>query len=97
MFPSFRKLVLVLVAFGLLSSLQAFADSDFNYKKLEIVDLSQDEQSSEQESYELEDWNFFNHPTLVLRNFELSPKLEKRDDADFLTHFSSVPTSPPKA
>lgn len=92
----FKKLILILVALGLLSSLQPFATTNFDAKKIEITDSSQGEKHSEEENCELENWNFLNKST-NLEIIKTAANFKQNNQGSFLDHFATVPTSPPKA
>ena len=98
MLPSFlKKLILTLVALGLLSSLQAFAATNFDEKKIEITDLSQDEKPLEEENCELENWNFLSYQPIDFKIFKTTISAKHSNDVSFAAYLSSVPTSPPEA
>jgi hypothetical protein len=94
MHQSFKKIILSLIAIGLLCSFQ-ISTSDFHHEKSAIFDAAQDEESPENENCELE--KFFTHPSEIISTFRISFYLPQNNDLTLPQNFSDVPTSPPNA
>jgi hypothetical protein len=94
MHQNFRKIILSLIAIGLLLSFQ-ISTSDFHHEQLAIFDVTQDEESSENENCELE--KFFTHPSEIISAFRIYSYLSQNNDLALPKNLSDIPTSPPNA
>ncbi len=90
-----KKIIFTLVAIGLLWGFQSSATSDFLFEKPEILDVSSDQNNSEEENCELENLNFLNHDSLNFRIMKVSLHPKNQDQTALQKNFYEVPTSPP--
>lgn len=96
---SLKKIILTLIACGLLSSFQASIIADYSLNESALLDSSSDSNKfeSEKESGELEDSKLF---ALTAPNFELLQITLWLDNKGFTAprqNLAQVPTSPPNA
>jgi len=94
MHQNFKKIILSLIAIGLLCSFQISA-SDFYQEKSAIFDAAQDEESPENENCELE--KFFTHSSKIISTYRFSLYFPQSNDLTLPQNFFDVPTSPPNA
>jgi hypothetical protein len=94
MHQNFKKIILSLIAIGLLWSFQ-ISPSDLYHEKSAIFDAAQDEESPENENCELE--KFFTHSSKIISTSRLSSYFPQNNDLNLLQNFFEVPTSPPTA
>ena len=92
MHQNFKKIILSLIAIGLLWSFQ-ISTSDLHREKSSIFDAAQDGESPENENCELE--KFFTHPAEIISTFRLSFHLPQNNELSLPQNFFDVPTSPP--
>lgn len=90
-----KKILLTLIACGLLWSFQSAIVSGLSFEKSEIADASLDKENSEEENCELENTKFFSLESDDLNLFKIALLLQNRDNISPLQQQLSVPTSPP--
>jgi len=94
MHHNFKKIILSLIAIGLLLSFQ-ISTSDFHHEQSAIFDAAQDEESQENENCELE--KFFTHPSSIFAASRISVYLSLNNDLTVQQNLFDIPTSPPNA
>lgn len=94
MHQNFKKIILSLIAIGLLLSFQ-ISTSDFHHEQSAIFDAAQDEESPENENCELE--KLFTRPSEIISTFRISFYLPQNNDLILSQNLFDVPTSPPNA
>ena len=94
MHQNFKKIILSLIAIGLLLSFQ-ISTSDFHHEQSAIFDAAQDEESQENENCEIE--KFFTNPSSIFSSSRISLSLTQNNDLIIPQNLFDVPTSPPNA
>lgn len=90
-----KKLILLLIAIGLLWGFQTSSKPEFTLEKAEFFDSSEDSDNSKKENCELEDLELSNPESKNFKTLKISLLLQNQDDAIALKRFSFVLTPPP--
>lgn len=89
-----KKILLTLIAFGLLWSFQNSIVSDYTLESSEIVDASSDKDTSKEDS-ELENSKLFGTSAINFKILRITLAIDSQVFATPKENFTQVPTSPP--
>ncbi len=90
-----KKLIVALIAVGLLFGVNASKNSAFFSEKLALIDQSFDQENSKNQNCEIEDLKFFDQKGGNFTILKISLNPGNKNDIALQQNFSVVPTSPP--